>query len=162
MNERTEASFAPATDTSALPSLAQLKKKEANRKALVVGAIAAVLVVVLLVVGIILLLIDPARTANIRDIVIIMFAMASLVLSVATGVLMVVLVYRVQELIGFLRGELVPMMNNIQHTMTTVRGTTTFVSDNVAKPTIKVASFVAGVQQMAKTAHSKVKSRTGK
>jgi hypothetical protein len=38
-----------------------------------------------------------------------------------------------------------------------VTGTANFMSDNVAKPTIKVASMFAGLQQMAKTANSKVR-----
>jgi len=165
MEARTDTSFAPSADSTPSPSLAELQKTEgrrtANRKAIVIGAIAAFVVLMLLIGAVVLLMIDPARTANIRDIVIILFAFGSLILSVAIGILLVVLVYRLQELISFLRGELVPTLNSIQSTVNTVRGTTTFVSDNVAKPTIKVASFMAGVQQMAKTANDKVRSRTG-
>jgi hypothetical protein len=107
-------------------------------------------------------MVDPLRTANIRDIVIILSAFGGLVMSIVLGVLLVILIYRLQELTSFLRGEIVPMLTDIETTLKTVRGTTTFVSDNVAKPTIKVASFVAGVQQMAKSANDRVRNRTGR
>lgn len=154
----------PPTSSFALPppALDDPTIKRANRKAIVTGILIAVLGVVLLAVVIYLLLLDPVRTANIRDIVIILTAVVFIFMSIATGVLLVILIYRLQELIHFLRAELVPLLTKVQQTASTVRGTTTFVSDNVAKPAIKVAGFVSGVQQMAKTANSKVKGRTGR
>ena len=169
MEERIDSSVAASAELPASPSLSrpttdldkEQTKKAGNRKALVIGVIMAVVVVVLLIGAIAFLTTDYARTANIRDIVIILFAFGSLIMSIAIGILLELLVYRLQELIGFLRGELVPAIHTMQKTVNTVRGTTTFVSDNVAKPTIKVASFMAGVQQMARTANAKVRNRNG-
>lgn len=166
MEERTESatppfsSFATATPVSRASIAKDDARKETGRKALLVGGLVAVVLVLLLALLIYVLSIDPARTANIRDIVIILVAAASLLISLAIGVLLVVLIFRVQELIGFLRGEVVPLLHDLQTTVKTVSGTTTFVSDNVAKPTIKMAGWVAGVQQMAKSANAKVRNRT--
>ena len=169
MEERTDKSFTTSAESSASPSLSQrasniekeATKKAGNRKALVIGVIMVIVVLILFIGAIVFLTADHARTANIRDIVIILYAFGSLLMSLAIGILLVLLVYRLQELIGFLRGELVPALHSVQKTMNTVRGTTTFVSDNVAKPTIRVASFMAGVQQMARSANAKVRNRNG-
>ena len=136
-------------------------QKQIDKQTAIVATLVAVMSIVLLIAAIIYLASDPARTVLIRDIVIILASLGVLIMSIVIGILLVVLIFRVQELIGFLRGEVVPMLGNVQNTLNTVRGTTTFVSDSVAKPSIKVASFVAGVQQMARSANSKVKSRTG-
>jgi uncharacterized membrane protein len=152
---------APAEPVRVQSEASLRAQKKVNQQTAIVAAIVGVVIVVLLIAAVIFLASDAARTALIRDIVLILTAFGMLLMSVVIGVLLVVLIYRVQELISFLRGEVVPMLNNVQTTLNTVRGTTTFVSDNVAKPTIKVASFVAGVQQMARSANSKVKSRTG-
>lgn len=142
--------------------------RRADRKATIVGIIVALAVVAVIAVSIYLLLLNPARTANIRDIVIIMTALIAIFMSIAIGVLLVILIYRVQELIHFLRGELVPLLKTVQQSVTavqetanTVRGTTTFVSDKAVQPVIKAASFVSGIQQMAKAANSKMRGRTG-
>jgi hypothetical protein len=134
-------------------------QKKIDRRAIIIATVVTIAVIALLAVVVAFLMVDPLRTANLRDIAIILFAIGSLVMSVILGVLLVILIYRIQELISFLRGEIVPILIDVQTTLKTVRGTTTFVSDNVARPTIKVASFVAGVQQMAKSANTKVRGR---
>jgi hypothetical protein len=137
------------------------EQKKVDKQTIIVASIIGALLVALLIGAIIYLAADPARTALIRDITIILTAFGLLLVSLVIGVLLVILIFRVQELISFMRGEVVPMVANIQQTVNTVRGTTTFVSDNVAKPTIKVASFVAGVQQAARAANTRVKSKVG-
>jgi len=102
---------------------------------------------------------DPLRAANIRDIVIILFAVALTLVNVAIGALMVVLVFRLQELLSFMRRELVPLMQDVSQTVRTVRGTAAFVSDQVAEPTIKIASIFAGVRQAARAANVKMRER---
>lgn len=140
--------------------------RQADRKATIAGIVVALAVVAVIAVSTYLLLLSPARTANIRDIVIIMTALIAILMSIAIGTLLVILIYRLQELIHFLRGELVPLMKTaqqsvtaVQETANTVRGTTTFVSDKAVKPVIKAASFVSGIQQMAKVANSKMRRR---
>jgi hypothetical protein len=109
---------------------------------------------IVLVVGILwFLMANPAHTATIRDIIIIMSAFVSVII----GVLLAVLVLQLQWLIGMLRNEIKPLINTAQETAQTVRGTTEFVSDNIAKPTIKVASFMAGLRGAGEAIRTKVK-----
>ena len=130
-------------------------------EAKVVGVAAAVIVLLLAaLIGVVAFLAaDPLRAANIRDIVIILFAVALTLVNVAIGALMVVLVFRRQELLSFMRRELVPLMQDVSQTVRTVRGTAAFVSDQVVEPTIKIASIFAGVRQAARAANVKMRER---
>jgi hypothetical protein len=111
--------------------------------------VGVVLLAVIVTIGVIWwLAIDPARTANVRDIVIILFAISMILISIVTGALLAVLVYQLQALIRLLRTEIRPLIGDAKRTFTTVRGTTEFVSDSVAQPAIKVASFIAGLRGM--------------
>jgi hypothetical protein len=144
-------------ETTQLTSAEERARQEQTRKAIIVASIAGVVMLIFLIGFIIFLASDAARAALIRDIVIVLYAIGSLLMTIIIGILMVVLIYRIQELIGFLRGELIPVISKIGNSVNQVTGTANFMSDNVAKPTIKVASMFAGLQQMAKTANSKVR-----
>jgi len=135
--------------------------RQANRKAAFVGVVIGVLAVVVLGIAVYLLLQNPALTANIRDIVIILTAVVLIVMSVVISALLVVLLYRVQELMHFLRAELVPILTDTQKAVRTLYGTTMFMSDSVAKPAIKAAGFVSRVQRMARVVNAKAKGSAG-
>ena len=143
--------------TVQLTSAEDLARQQQTRQAIIVASIVGVIALVVLIAFIIFLASDAARTALIRDIVIVLASIGMLLMTIAIGILMVILIYRVQELIGFLRGELIPVISKIGNSVNQVTGTANFVSDSVARPTIKVASMVAGLQQMAKTTNSKVR-----
>jgi K+ transporter len=138
---------APTTQPSALgPAVAQETQPD---KRMIITLIAIAVVVVLVLVGSILFLAaDPARTANIRDIFIIALSLVSL----AIGVLLVVLVWQLQSLIVLLRNEIRPLLINANQTVNTVRGTTVFMSDSVARPAIRVVSFFSGLRSAASAA----------
>jgi hypothetical protein len=130
-----------------------------TRKAIIVAVIFLVVVIVLMVLAVWAMLQDPARTANIRDIVIILATGVILVTNIAIGALLLVLVYRLQDLIHVLRTEIKPTLSNVSQTVRAVTGTAKMVSDTVAKPTIRAASIIAGVQQVAKVTRRKVNER---
>jgi len=124
---------------------------------IIVSLVALVLVAIL--VGVVLFLAhDPARTANIRDIVIILFAFALFLAVVVLGVLLTVIAWQLQMLIGLLRTEIKPMLGNVNDMVSNVRGTTMLVTESIAKPTMKLSSFWAGV----KGAQKAVKTRISK
>ena len=147
MNEQNKAESSaqstsqPATNSaSAGPALPEQTKT--NYK-LLFGIIAGAILVIALIVGVVFLLYtNPGPTAVIRDIFIIALAFTSLFI----GLLMLVLVFQLQSLIALLRNEIKPMLTNANQTVNTVRGTAVFVSDNLVKPTIGFASFVAGLK----------------
>ncbi len=135
--------------------------KQANRKAAFVGAAIGVLILAALILVVYLLLQNPALTANIRDIVVILTAIVLIVMSLVISVLLVILLYRLQELMHFLRAELVPILTETQKAAKAVYGTTLFMSDSVAKPAIKAAGFVSRMQRMAQAVNTKAKGSAG-
>lgn len=131
--------------------------KRANRKAILVGATISTLIVLALALTVYLLLQNPTLTANIRDIVVILTAVALIIISLVISAMLVILLYRLQELMRFLRAELAPILTETQKAAKAVYGTTLFVSDSVAKPAIKAASFVSRMQRMAQAVNAKAK-----
>jgi heme/copper-type cytochrome/quinol oxidase subunit 2 len=87
-----------------------------------------------------------AVVSLLRDAAIILVAFETLLI----GVLLIVLTIQVQALVSLLRDEIRPMLETINDTLATVRGTTRFVSHHVVSPTIQAASFVAGVRRVLK------------
>ncbi len=98
----------------------------------------------------------PEIIATIRDIFIILLALAGVVV---VG-LMVWLIFELRGLIRFLRDELKPILVSAQDTVSTVRGTTTFVSKNVLEPVVKVSSYVAGVRAIFDTVLGRGKQKS--
>ena len=83
-----------------------------------------------------------------RDMAIVFVAFESLVI----GMLMIVLVLQLQSLTVLLRDEIRPMLEAANETMSTVRGTTQFVSHNVVSPVMKWSSLLAGVRRVFREA----------
>lgn len=130
-----------------------------SKKALVIAVIFLIVIIALTVLAIWFLASNPARTANIRDIVIVLMAVVMMLTNIAIAAVLLVLVYRLQDLIHVLRNEIIPTLANVSNTVRTVTGTAKLISDSVAKPTIRAASFIAGVQQVAKVTRKKVNDR---
>jgi len=130
-----------------------------GRRAVVIGILMAAAFIAILVGIVYLLLNNPSLAANIRDIVIIITALVLAVMSIATSLLLIILLYRLQALTQLLRSELVPILTDTQKAVRTVYSTTVFVSRNIAQPTIKAAGFAAGIQQMARAIGRKFKDK---
>jgi hypothetical protein len=133
-----------------------------SRKATIIAVIFLIVLIALMILIVWLLTRDPARTANIRDIVIVLAAGVMMLTNLAIGAVLIVLVYRLQDLIHILRNEIQPTLANVSQTVRSVTGTARLVSDSVAKPTIRAASFVAGLQQVARVTRRKVNERREK
>jgi hypothetical protein len=106
-------------------------------------------IVVLAIVGLALfgLASHPLLTAVLADIAIITLALVTVII----GLFLIILIFQLQSLIALLRDEIKPILDSTNETVSTVRGTTTFVSDAVVTPMIRVASFTAGVLQTLRT-----------
>jgi amino acid permease len=77
-----------------------------------------------------------------RDFFIIVLALQGILISVA----LIVLILQLSALVNLLRSEIKPIIDETRQTLTTVRGTAQFVSQNVAEPVIKVSAAVAGAR----------------
>ena len=82
---------------------------------------------------------------SIRDLAIIFLALESIV----TLTLLSILIWQIWRLIKMLQTEILPVIRDAQDTVSTVKGTTTFVSDNVVQPVVSTGSKVAGMRRTA-------------
>jgi hypothetical protein len=139
---------APTTTESAIPPLSADEQRK--RKLIRAGFIALAVVIVVGLIVLAVLGIQPQNqeyTRGVRDVMIIAMAF----LSIAISALLILLVYQVTMLTLLLRDEVKPLLESINETMNTVRGTAVFMSNNVVEPTIKVASTLSGVWRSLET-----------
>lgn len=80
---------------------------------------------------------------TIRDISIIVLAVQTIVVQV----ILVLLLLEIRSLSKMLRENIYPILQSADETARTVRGTSTFVTDNVVAPVVRVSSFAAGVTE---------------
>lgn len=133
---------APATDVP------DAEEKKGSRTGRTIGIVLAVVLVVAIVVASIYGLVSyPSITARLRDVSIIVLALVTIII----GLSLVVLMFQLQSLIVLLRDEIKPILDSANETASTVRGTTTFVSDAVVTPLIEAAGYAAAVRQTFKT-----------
>ncbi len=90
-----------------------------------------------------------------RDIAIIVLAFESLVI----GGLLIFLLYQIWRLVRLLQTEIKPLLDNANETLNTMRGTTSFVSENVVNPVVRVYSAMAGVNGVLRAFVKPGKSR---
>jgi len=115
----------------------------------VIGVIIAVVVVLILIItaAVLLLRADNATTGRVRDVFIIFMALESLVL----GVAMIILIVQLATLINLLQNDIKPIIKSTNETVNTLRGTVTFLSDNLSEPVILLNSYLAGIKQFMDT-----------
>jgi hypothetical protein len=146
-----QANASTAPSTPATPLAPAKPQPTATNWKLIAGLVGGGLLVLAVILGTVFLLTrNPQLTANLRDVAIIIFATVGLFVMIVLGALMIVLVYYMQSLVALLRNEIKPVLTNVNQTVNTVRGTTTMVGDNIAKPLVKAASFLAGMQAAGK------------
>jgi hypothetical protein len=124
-----------------LPAGAPVKKK-ATTWPIVLGG----LVFLAVIVGIIVLLMSAGSDSvgKIRDIFIIFMALESLII----GIVLVILIVQLSILINLLQNEIKPILQATNETVNTLKGTTTFISDNLAEPVIKLNEYLAGLRKL--------------
>ena len=109
------------------------------------GALAGTFVLGLILAVVLALFVDLDGTANwvgiIRDIFIIILAMEGMMI----GIALIVLILQLAALLNLLQNEVQPIVDNANETVTTVRGTAQFMSQNLVEPVIKVSALMAGI-----------------
>jgi hypothetical protein len=150
--EETPVTPTPAPAATSIPTplptpeelAAKAEAERKQRQIIVIGSIAAVVVLALIVTIFILLIQPTTPTDKIRDVFIIFMALESLVIGAALVVMMV----QIATLINLLNNEIKPMLEATNETISTLRGTTQFLSENLVEPVVKLNSYVAGLQKM--------------
>ena len=81
--------------------------------------------------------------ADVRDIAIIVLAIESIVV----GVLLILLLWQMRGLTRLLQEEIKPMLDSMQQTIGTVKGTTSLVSETIVSPAVEIGGLVAGLRR---------------
>lgn len=89
----------------------------------------------------------PAQTETIRDIFIVFMALEGLVI----GLTLVILIIQLARLTNLLQNEIRPILKSTQETVSTLRGTTRFLSDNLVEPVVKANSAMAAFRRILDT-----------
>lgn len=117
-----------------------------DKKGMMIGAILGItLIIILTIAFIVFLLFAPARvTAKIRDVFIIFLAIQSLLI----GLVMTILIVQLSKLINLLQNEVKPILDSTNETVSNLRGTTEFLSDNLVEPVMKANEYSASLRQL--------------
>ena len=111
-----------------------------NKTAAIILAIVAVILLVGVIFGIVVLSKQDAdTTGRVRDIFIIVLALESLLL----GVALVVLVIQLAVLTNLIQNEVKPILASTKEAVSTIKGTSKFISDRAVQPIITASSFMA-------------------
>jgi hypothetical protein len=133
------------TSTYKTPVSTQEQSDQNNR--ILIGVVVAVIVLLGLLGTAIYFLLQPSTdTARIRDIFIIFMALESLLV----GLAVVILIVQIAILINLLQNEIKPIIESTNETVSNLRGTTTFLSDNLVEPVIKLNQYLAAITQTFK------------
>ena len=143
-------------DESKTPEISKLETaveeipqgQNTNKRILIISIIISLIIIALIVLAIIFL-VNPdneGTTSQIRDIFIIFMALESVVI----GVALVILILQLSSLINLLQNELRPIINSTSETVNTLKGTATFMSNNLSEPVIKVNQFLAMLKTLVK------------
>lgn len=80
--------------------------------------------------------------ALIRDIAVIVLALVSIIV----GMLMVLLILEIRNLVNALQRDVKPILDSVNETASTVKGTTNFVSEQVVRPIANAVGTAAGAR----------------
>lgn len=134
--------IAKAPSTTPPPTQTGLSPEDRRRIAFLIAGV--VLFLGLIIVAVYFLMQPAAPTEKIRDVFIIFMALESLVI----GVALVILMIQLAILINLLQNEIKPILDSTSETVNTIRGTATFLSDNLTEPVIKLNEYLAGIKRL--------------
>lgn len=136
----------PDLETKLKESDIPVEKKD--NKGVIIGISIAAIILIggLIAFAVFLLRGDSGTTEKIRDVFIIFMALESMVI----GLALIILIVQLAQLSNLLQNEVKPILDSTQETVSTLRGTTRFLSDNLVEPVIKLNQYLAGLQAITK------------
>lgn len=108
------------------------------------GVIIVTVLTVLFIAGIVFLAKTyPEPIEAIRDIFVIILSLVSCLF----GIVIVILTVMVVRLVNMIEFEIKPVLERTNETMMMVRGTTSFMSENIVKPATTASGYAAAVRR---------------
>ncbi len=139
--------FSPDSPSQEIPAgtLPSASSDVEKKSGVPIGLIIAGIVLLAgLITGAVLLIqSDNETTARVRDVFIIFMALESLVI----GVALVILIVQLAILINLINHEIRPIIQSTNQTVNTLKGTVTFLSDNLSEPVIKLNEYLAAIRK---------------
>jgi len=125
----------------------------------IAGVVITLLLAALFIAALVYLAYNYADTILVvRDI----FIIALGLMSCLSGIVLILLLIAVIRLVNMLEFELKPILMKTNETLGTIRGTTTFVSENVVRPMTTASSYVAGLRRGIATLFGDPRRNLGK
>ena len=119
-----------------------------EKRAIIIAVLVGIILLVSIVVSIVWLMNQPLpKVTQIRDVFIIFMALMSLLTSAS----LVILLIQLARLINLLQNEIKPIVESTNETVSNLRGTTMFLSENMVGPVIKLNEYMAGFSQLLAT-----------
>ncbi|HEX2979106.1 MAG TPA: hypothetical protein VHO48_02475 [Anaerolineaceae bacterium] len=118
--------------------------QQGSKRNVVIFVIVGLLILAAVIAGVYFLFTSqPETTSRIRDVFIIFMALEFLIV----GVALVILLVQLATLINLLQNEIKPILTSTNETVSTLRGTAAFLSDNLVEPVIKLNEYIAGMRK---------------
>lgn len=140
-----DASDQPVTAPDEAAAEDKPKSPKMTRWLMIAFGAPAVVIIILLIIAILGAFADSAGVANffsiLRDFFIVVLALQGILISVA----LVILVSQLATMISLFSNMAEPIYEELEETVTTVKGTAQFVGKNVVTPAISLLSVAAGV-----------------
>lgn len=116
-----------------------------NRSKVWIFIVIAIIILGLLVAGTVFLVSsDAGVTSKIRDIFIIFMALEALII----GVALVILIIQIAILTNLIQNEVKPILETTNETVSTLKGTIRFLSDNLSEPVIVLNEYLAAIKRL--------------
>jgi len=135
----------PEISVSNIDESSKLDVNQKDNKKIVFLIIGLVIIIALIVFAFVRLFqADLETTSRIRDIFIIFMALQSIVL----GIAIIILIVQLATLINVFKNEIKPILETTNETLRNLRGTTSFLSNNLVEPVIKMNEYSAGFKKI--------------
>ena len=120
-----------------------------KQRLLIAGIVLLGIIILGVLVTGIVFLVSPGLTSietvsRLRDIFIILMALESLLI----GFALTILIIQIARLTNLLENEVKPILDSTNETISNLRGTTKFLSDNLVEPVIKLNEIIAVFQRV--------------
>ena len=112
------------------------------------SAFGLLLAAAIVIAGVIALLgNDAPRAAHVRDVLLVIITLIALLFLVAQGLLIGILIFKVQDLVDMLHNKVVPAVDRASETVGTVRNTVGMVNQSIARPALRIASLLSKLRR---------------
>ncbi len=134
----------PEISVSNIDESSKLDVNQKDNKKIVFLIIGLVIIIALVIFAFVMLFqANLETTSRIRDIFIIFMALQSIVL----GIAIIILIVQLATLINVFKNEIKPILETTNETLRNLRGTTSFLSNNLVEPVIKMNEYSAGFKK---------------